>query len=123
MKIWRQIIINVIITTIITILLINNNIIDLSKPLKDYFYLGIIVFNFILNYAINDYESSDITLLILIRNIFLFLYIILVSIIKIFKIDHYFPIVLINILVFTSIGYMLIFLIRYIIRMLRNKKK
>ena len=123
MKIWRQIIINVIITTIITILLINNNIIDLSKPLKDYFYLGIIVCNFILNYAINDYESSDITLLILIRNIFLFLYIILVSIIKIFKIDHYFPIVLINILVFTSIGYMLIFLIRYIIRMLRNKKK
>ena len=123
MKIWRQIIINVIITTIITILLINNNNIDLSKPLKDYFYLGIIVCNFILNYAINDYESSDITLLILIRNIFLFLYIILVSIIKIFKIDHYFPIVLINILVFTSIGYMLIFLIRYIIRMLRNKKK
>jgi len=123
LKIWRQIIINVIITTIITILLINNNNIDLSKPLKDYFYLGIIVCNFILNYAINDYESSDITLLILIRNIFLFLYIILVSIIKIFKIDHYFPIVLINILVFTSIGYMLIFLIRYIIRMLRNKKK
>ena len=122
MKIWRQIIINVIITTIITILLINNNIIDLSKPLKDYFYLGIIVCNFILNYAINDYESSDITLLILNRNIFLFLYIILVSIIKIFKIDHYFLIVLINILVFTSIEYMLIFLIRYIIGMLRNKK-
>lgn len=123
MKIWRQIIINVIITTIITILLINNNIIDLSKPLKDYFYLGIIVCNFILNYAINDYESSDITLLILNRNIFLFLYIILVSIIKIFKIDHYFLIVLTNILVFTSIEYMLIFLIRYIIGMLRNKKK